>query len=156
MAVQRHEDGKTFDWDISLRDTNDGFQWSIRLDAIIDEEKRIYDVLNRMWMFVGPEFKTRVEGSRFLGFSSGAKDATVSANWDRVTEEYHSHFANEIETRERFNERNKPKFGRPSQGRTERMQFSATSELRAWINAQKKPNENESLVVFRLLEEMRK
>lgn len=156
-ALVRHEDGKEFNWNAALKgNEEEGFQWAISLHRIVDEENNhiIYEVTNRGWRTVGPEFKTRTEGSKFLGFSGGREN--VSKNWDRLIEEYHGLFSDEIETYQQFHSENKPKFGRPSQGRTERMQFSATPELRKWLESQVKPGENVSLVTFRLLEEIRK
>jgi hypothetical protein len=153
-ALVRHEDGKALNWGANLvgNDT-DGFQWKIVLETIVDEEdnRRIYETTNRGWRIVGPEFKTRNEGSRFLGFEPGHKGDT-SKNWDRLIEEYHGLYSDEIETRERFNAENKPKFGRPSQGRTERLQVAITPALRQKIKNQTKPGESESQAVFRLLE----
>lgn len=157
-ALVRHEDGKSFNWGATLKgDEASGFQWAINLERIVDEEdnRRIYVVTNRSWRLVGPEFTKRTEGSRFLGFESGHKGDT-SKNWDRLIEEYTGLFSDEIETYEQFHGENIAKFGRPSQGRTERMQFSATPTLRQWIKDQMKPGENESSVTFRLLEELHK
>lgn len=156
-ALVRHEDGKSLNWGAGLSGNEvEGFQWKIALERIVDEEdnRRIYDVTNRGWQRVGPEFSTQKEGSRYLGFESGSKGDT-SKNWDRLIAEYHGLFSDEIETREQFHAENKPKFGRPSQGRTERLQFSATPELKAWIEDQMKPGENVSLAVYRLLEGIR-
>ena len=158
-ALVRHEDGKALNWGANLvGNESDGFQWKIHLETIVNEEddrRPIYEVTNRGWRLVGPEFKSRHEGSKFLGFSPGLKDESVSKNWDRLIEEYHGLFSDEIETRERFNERHTPKFGRPSQGRTQRMQFSATPELRQWLEGLRRPGENVSSVTFQLLEEIR-
>lgn len=156
-ALVRHEDGKNYTYGAELRgDKINGYQWSITLEAVVDEEDnhRIYDVTNRGWQSVGPVFEENTETARFLGFSPGMK--TTAKNWDPLIEEYNGLFSDEIETRERFNAENRPKFGRPSQGRTERMQFSASPELRHWLEAQIQPGENVSLVTFRLLEELRK
>lgn len=154
MAIMRHEDGKDYSYDINLLNVQDGFQWSIRLEFILDEGHK-YETTNRPWRSVGPEFKTRAEGLRFLGLSSGLKEAAITKNWDKVIEEYNGLFSDEIESHRQFRAEEK-KFGRPSQGRTERMQFSATPELRRWLESQMKPGENTSLITFRLLEELRK
>lgn len=155
-ALVRHEDGKSLHWGATLKgDDESGFQWALNLERIVDEEDehRIYVVTNRGWRLVGPEFMERSEGSRFLGFERGKAD--TSKNWDRLIGEYHSLFSDEVETYEQFHGERVARFGRPSQGRTERLQFSATPALREWLEGQMKPGENVSLVTFRLLESVR-
>lgn len=153
MTLVRHVDGKDFHWGCSLAGNEvEGFQWNLALETIV-EDGQIYDVVNRGWQPVGPAFETRSEGSRYLGFSGPKKDS--SAHWDRLIEEYHGLFSDEISTRLRGGHHSYKKFGRPSQGRSERLQFSATPELRRWLGEQVKPGENISLVVFKLLESLK-
>lgn len=154
-AIVRHEDGKSIHWDASLAG-NGPYQWTLRIECIVDEEDnhRIYDVTNRSWRSVGPEFDTQNEGSKYLGFKYGLKEQSVSKNWDQLIDEYNSLFSDEIETHERFGQ--DKKFGRPSQGRTERLQVAVTPEIKRWIEEQIKQGENISLVTFRILQNLYK
>ena len=47
-----------------------------------------------------------------------------------------------------------PRMGRPSQGRSERLQSMITPDLKEWLEAQKSQGETMSDVVFRLFSEL--
>ncbi len=133
----------------------DEFQWSINLDHISQEGvgngPPIYDVVNRKWQCVGPVFKSRSEGARYLGYEG--KGEKVREHQDQLIEEYNSLYSDEIETHERFNADHKPKFGAPSQGRDRRLQFSTSSAIEGWLKSQQQVGESFSQTIHRILEE---
>ena len=48
-----------------------------------------------------------------------------------------------------------PRMGRPSQGRSIRLQATITPDLQAWLDSQRRSGESLSDVIFRLLSEIR-
>lgn len=136
-------------------DENTGFQWNIVLDRIVDEDAghKVYRVKNRSWEKVGPEFETREQGSRYLGYDHG-KSGDVRQHWADLVAEYQQKFSDEVETIDNITFELR-KFGRPSTGRDRRLQFSATATLEAWLESQKIGKESLSQTTFRLLEELR-
>lgn len=131
------------------------FQWSLCLSEIVPNGVGnglpAYDVTNRQWQCVGPVFKSRSEGSRYLGYEG--KSEKVREHQDQLIEEYNGLYSDEVETRERFNSDNRPKFGRPSEGRDRRLQFSTSVKVERWLESQKQGGESLSNVIHRILEE---
>lgn len=134
---------------------NSGFQWNIDLQEIVPNGVGnglpAYEVTNRKWESVGPVFKKRSEGARWLGYEGGGEKAIEHG--DQLIAEYNSLYSDEIETRERFHPENKPKFGRPSQGRDRRLQFSTSAKVENWLESQKQGAESVSQTIHRILEE---
>jgi len=155
MSIVRTEYGYMH-YENSLQgDESSKFQWNLVLSTIVDEDAghKAYRVKNRHWELVGPEFKTREEGSRFLGYNGG-KGGDVSKNWSQLVAEYNALYSDEIETTENLPPFERKSFGRPSTGRNQRLQFSATFELRTWLESQATNKESLSQVTFRLLNQM--
>jgi hypothetical protein len=142
-------------YNVNLVGDNDEFQWSINLDHIspngVGNGLPAYEVTNRNWQCVGPVFKSRSEGARWLGYEG--KGDKVREHQDQLVEEYSSLYSDEIETRERFHPENKPKFGRPSQGRDRRLSFYTSAKVESWLGSQRQGNEALSNVIHRVLEE---
>ena len=133
------------------------WQWSINLHLIIDEKQGhvIYDVLNRPWQRVGPTFQTQDAGAHYLGLDD-RENRNARKNADRLIEEYNGLFDDTIQTRQRLHAEREKTFGRPSQGRSIRLQVGVTRELNNWIVRKQKGTESVSETVFRLLEVQRK
>lgn len=159
MSFVRYNEGKEYTWNVQLNGNDvDGFQWAICLDSIKDVEEgqygQVYDVTNRPWRRVGPSFDTRAAGANYLGLGESRRDTGSPGHLDNLIAEYEEMFSSEVETHTRHGQEAR-RFGRPSQGRTERLQFSATPQLKHWIGQQAAKNESVSQVVFRLLEDLR-
>ncbi len=139
-------------------DKDGPFQWKFMLSRIIElpandnDMKRIFVVVNRGWRHVGPEFLTRKTGSQYLGYNE--KNDKVVENRDRLIAEYDAQFSDAVETH-RQSSQEKKRFGRPSEGRSERLQFSTTPVIADWIASQSKKDESFSQTLHRLLEEMK-
>jgi hypothetical protein len=151
-----HIDGIDYLYDASLSpNIGDGpeygpYQWMIRLERVVDVDtgNRIYEVLNRPWMKVGPEFRTREVGGNYL---FGKRE--TSENWDSLIKEYQNLFNDLLKTRENLKtEQRTFSLGRPSQGRTDRLQFSCTPQLKEWLESKRIEKESLSETINRLLE----
>lgn len=143
-------------YQVSLQgDDYNGYQWNIVLQEIVPNGVGnglpAYETTNRKWELVGPVFKSRSEGARWLGYEG--KQEKAKEHGDQLIAEYGDLYSDGIETRERFNSNNKPKFGRPSEGRDRRLQFSTSAKVENWLESQKKGNESISNVIHRILEE---
>lgn len=154
MIIQKTEQGD-YCYNNQLVGDGEEFQWSLCLAEIVPNGVGnglpAYDVTNRNWQCVGPVFRSRSEGSRWLGYEG--KGEKAREHQDQLIEEYNGLYSDEVETRERFNSENKPKFGRPSEGRDRRLQFSTSAKVEAWLDAQRQGNESLSNVIHRILEQ---
>jgi hypothetical protein len=154
MIIKKTEHGD-YCYNNMLVGDDEEFQWNLCLAEIVPNGvgngPPIYEVTNRRWECVGPVFKSRSEGSRYLGYEG--KSEKVREHQNLLIEEYNTLYSDEVETRERFNSANKPKFGRPSEGKDQRLQFSTTMKVRKWLESQQRVGESLSQVVNRILEE---
>ena len=131
------------------------YQWAFTLFRV-DE----WRTTNRGWRRVGPEFETRRQCARYLGWKSANQFNPTDEDRkhrDELIQEYNDLFADEPLEFLPHNGQEPPRMGRPSQGRSVRLQPMVTPELAEWLEGQKIHNGDKSVsdVVFKLLEEIR-